>query len=208
MRHLPPSLRRHLSALRMLLVFTVLTGVAYPLAVTGIAQLAFRDAANGSLVEEDGRPVASALLGQSFALPKRNPRDAAERLRPDPRWFQPRPSAGDYDARASGPSNLGPNNPVLIVSVEERRAAAAVLDGVPPASVPVDALTASGSGLDPDISPAYAREQAPRVARARGLPVRRVEELVAAHVEGRFLGFLGGERVNVVALNRDLRRLR
>ncbi|GAA0418847.1 potassium-transporting ATPase subunit KdpC [Streptomyces luteireticuli] len=208
MLHLPPSLRRHLSALRMLLVFTVLTGIAYPLAVTGIAQLAFRDAANGSLVEEDGRPVASALLGQNFALPKRNPGNPAERLRPDPRWFQPRPSAGDYDPRASGASNLGPDNPALIASVEERRAAAAAFDDVPPASVPVDALTASGSGLDPDISPAYAREQAARVARARGLPVRRVEELVAAHVQGRFLGFLGEQRVDVVALNRDLARLR
>ncbi|WP_372411772.1 potassium-transporting ATPase subunit KdpC [Streptomyces luteireticuli] len=201
-------MRRHLSALRMLLVFTVLTGIAYPLAVTGIAQLAFRDAANGSLVEEDGRPVASALLGQNFALPKRNPGNAAERLRPDPRWFQPRPSAGDYDPRASGASNLGPDNPALIASVEERRAAAAAFDDVPPASVPVDALTASGSGLDPDISPAYAREQAARVARARGLPVRRIEELVAAHVQGRFLGFLGEQRVDVVALNRDLARLR
>lgn len=207
MLHLPPSLRRHLSALRMLLALTVLTGVAYPLAVTGIAQLALPAAANGSLVEEDGRPVASALLGQNFALPKRNPGNAAEKLRPDPRWFQPRPSAGDYDPRASGASNLGPNNPALIASVEERRAAVATFDDVPPASVPVDALTASGSGLDPDISPAYAREQTARVARARHLPVRRVERLVAEHTEGRYLGFLGEERVNVVELNRGLEQL-
>ncbi|MFI9722777.1 potassium-transporting ATPase subunit KdpC [Streptomyces sp. NPDC052396] len=212
--HLPHVVRRHLSSLRMLLVFTVITGLAYPLAVTGIAQLAFAHRANGSLIEEHGRPVASALLGQNFALPKRNPADAGEQLRPDPRWFQPRPSAADagkgagpYDPLASGASNLGPTNQVLVKEVAARRAAVAAFDGVTPESVPADALTASGSGLDPDISPAYAEEQANRVARARGLSPRRVRRLVAAHEQGRSLGFLGSPHVNVTELNHALAAL-
>ncbi|MEU9125803.1 potassium-transporting ATPase subunit KdpC [Streptomyces sp. NPDC048506] len=202
--HLPPVLRRHLAALRILLVLTVLTGVAYPLVVTGIAQVAFPHQANGSLLTTNGRPVASSLIGQNFALPKRNPHDPEEALRPDPRWFQPRPSAGGYDPLASGASNLGPNNPDLTTAVRERRAAAAAFDRVSPASVPVDALTASGSGLDPAVSPAYAYEQVRRVARARRLPPATVEKLVTDHVQGRVLGFLGQERVNVIELNRAL----
>ncbi|MFI7094305.1 potassium-transporting ATPase subunit KdpC [Streptomyces lydicus] len=202
--HLPPVLRQHLAALRMLLVFTVLTGVAYPLLVTGIAQAAFPHQANGSLLTTHGKPVASRLIGQSFALPRKNPGDPKEELRPDPRWFQPRPSAGGYDPLASGASNLGPNNPDLVAAVRERRAAVAAFDRVSPASVPVDAVTASGSGLDPAVSPAYAYEQVNRVAKARRLAPARVRKLVAEHVQGRVLGFLGQENVNIVELNHDL----
>ncbi|WP_372404702.1 potassium-transporting ATPase subunit KdpC [Streptomyces luteireticuli] len=204
----------HLSALRMLLVFTVVTGIAYPLAVTGVGELAFAHQANGSLITDHGRPVASSLLGQNFALPKRNPDDISEQLRPDPRWFQPRPSAADagngagpYDPTASGASNLGPGDPRLVESVRERRAAVAAFDGVDPATVPADALTASGSGLDPDISPAYAYEQVARVAAAHGLAEQRVRRLVADHVSDRGLGFLGRQHVNVVELNHDLSNL-
>ncbi|MGW9430754.1 potassium-transporting ATPase subunit KdpC [Streptomyces decoyicus] len=205
--HLPPLLRQHLAALRMLLVFTVLTGIAYPLVVTGIAQASFSHRANGSLVTTNGKPVASSLLGQSFALPKKNPDDPKEELRPDPKWFQPRPSAGGYDPLASGASNLGPNNPELITTVKQRRIAVAAFDGVSPASVPVDAVTASGSGLDPAISLAYAYEQVNRVSKARRLAPAEVKQLVADHVQGRILGFLGQENVNVVELNHDLAQL-
>ncbi|MFI9045479.1 potassium-transporting ATPase subunit KdpC [Streptomyces sp. NPDC053427] len=202
--HLPPLLGQHLAALRMLLVFTVLTGLAYPLLVTGIVQVAFPHQANGSLLTTHGRPVASSLLGQNFARPKRNPGDPKEELRPDPRWFQPRPSAGRYDPLASGASNLGPNNPDLLATVRQRRAAVAAFDGVSPAAVPVDAVTASGSGLDPAVSPAYAYQQVNRVAKARRLRPGRVGRLVADHVQGRVLGFLGQDRVNIVELNHDL----
>ncbi|NUS09960.1 MAG: potassium-transporting ATPase subunit KdpC [Streptomyces sp.] len=202
--HFPAAVRRHLSALRMLLVLTVITGVIYPLAVTGVAQAAFHDKANGSIVTDDGRAVGSSLLGQSFDLPKKNPDDPDEAARPDPEFFQPRPSAGSYDPLASGASNLGPNNPDLVKAIEQRRKDVAAFDGVDPEDVPADALTASGSGLDPDISPAYAYEQADRVARARGLDPAAVHRLVADHVHGRDLGFLGEPRVNVLDLNRAL----
>ncbi|MFB8038600.1 potassium-transporting ATPase subunit KdpC [Streptomyces sp. NPDC056004] len=205
--HLPPVLRHHLTALRMLLVFTVITGIAYPLLVTGISQAGLSHQANGSLLKTNGTPVASSLIGQNFSLPKRNPQDETETPRPDPKWFQPRPSAGGYDPTASGASNLGPNNTDLIRTVRERRAAVAAFDGVRPESVPVDAVTASGSGLDPAISPAYAYEQVNRVAKARHLAPTKVRKLVARHVQGRVLGFLGQERVNVVELNHDLTRL-
>ncbi|MFE7040556.1 potassium-transporting ATPase subunit KdpC [Streptomyces atratus] len=205
--HLPPVLQHHLTALRMLLAFTVITGIAYPLLVTGIAQAGFSHQANGSLLTTNGTPVASGLIGQNFALPKKNPNDAKEPLRPDPKWFQPRPSAGGYDPSISGASNLGPNNTDLIKTVRDRRVAVAAFDGVPPASVPADAVTASGSGLDPAISPAYAYEQVDRVAKARHLAPAEVKRLVAHHVQGRVLGFLGQERVNVVELNHDLARL-
>jgi K+-transporting ATPase ATPase C chain len=188
----------------MLLILTVITGVAYPLAVTGIAQVAFAHRANGSLVEENGHTVASGLIGQSFDIVA-NGKDTG---RPDPRWFQPRPSAGSYDPLTSGASNLGPNNPTLIAQVKRRRAVVSAFDGVPPAAVPVDALTASGSGLDPDISPAYAYEQVARVARARGLPQATVRGLVTAHLQERALGFLGEQHINVVRLNHALSRRR
>jgi K+-transporting ATPase ATPase C chain len=196
------SLWRHgLAGLRMLLVLTVLLGVAYPLAMTGVGQLAFPWRANGSLVTATGehttdrsQAIGSLLIAQGFAG------DA---------WFHPRPSvAGDgYDTLASGGSNLGPQNPDLAATVEARRAAVAAEDGVDPADVPVDALTASFSGLDPDISPAYASLQADRVARARGLPVDEVRALVDENTSGRPLGVLGQERVNVLALNLALDRL-
>lgn len=205
--HLPAPVRRHLAALRMLLVLTVITGVLYPLAVTGVAQAAFHHQANGSVVKQNGKTVGSSLLGQTFDLPKKNPDDPNEAARPDPKFFQPRPSAGSYDPLASGASNLGPNDPDLVKAIEQRRKDVAAFDGVDPKDVPADALTASGSGLDPDISPAYAYEQADRVAKARGLAPAAVHDLVAGHVHGRDLGFLGTPRVNVLDLNRALASL-
>ncbi|MFE7188995.1 potassium-transporting ATPase subunit KdpC [Kitasatospora sp. NPDC057541] len=199
---LPTAVRTHLTALRALLVLTVLLGIAYPLLVTGISQLAFADKANGSIVKVDGKEAGSSLLGQNFNLPKQNPDDPDEAPRPDPRWFQPRPGA--YDPKASGASNLGPNSEDLTKTVEERRQAVAAFDGVSPASVPADAVTASGSGLDPHISTAYAREQVDRVAKARDLPVDTVRELVDRYTDGRPLGFLGQPGVNVVLLNKAL----
>ncbi|MFG1811376.1 potassium-transporting ATPase subunit KdpC [Streptomyces sp. NPDC049040] len=199
-KHLPRVVRNHLAALRMLLVFTVITGIAYPLAVTGIAQAAFSRQANGSLVHRDGAVVGSGLLGQNFDLVRKGKATGT----PDPRYFQPRFSAGGYDPLASGASNLGPNNPDLIASVKQRRAAIAAFDGVRPDDVPADAVTASGSGLDPDISTAYAAEQIGRVARARGLSTAAVRALVSADTHGRVLGFLGERHVNVVRLNRSL----
>lgn len=204
--HPPPELQHHLTALRILLAFTVITGIAYPLLVTGIAQAGLSHQANGSVLTTNGTPVASSLIGQNFFLPKKNPQDTKEPLRPDPKWFQPRPSVGGYDPRISGASNLGPNNTDLIKTVMDRRAAVAAFDEVPPASVPVDAVTASGSGLDPAISPAYAYQQVDRVAKARGLAPAEVKKLVEQHIQGRVLGFLGQRRVNVVELNHDLDR--
>ncbi|MCX5498065.1 potassium-transporting ATPase subunit KdpC [Streptomyces sp. NBC_00053] len=205
--HFPPVLQHHLTALRILLAFTMITGIAYPLLVTGISQAGLTHQANGSLLTTNGTPVASSLIGQNFSLPKKNPQDEKETPRPDPKWFQPRPSAGGYDPTSSGASNLGPNNTDLIKTVQDRRAAVAAFDGVQPASVPADAITAGGSGLDPAISPAYAYEQVDRVAKARHLAPTEVKTLVARHVQGRVLGFLGQERVNVVELNHDLARL-
>ncbi|MEV7780161.1 K(+)-transporting ATPase subunit C [Kitasatospora sp. NPDC088351] len=208
--HLPTPVRLHLTGLRVLLVFTVLCGLAYPLLVVGISQAALSHRANGSLVRERGRVVGSGLLGQNFTLPGKDPAGPDGQARPDPRWFQPRPSAAGaagYDPTASGASNLGPNDAGLTRTVQERRAATAVFDGVDAALVPPDAVTAGGSGLDPDISPAYAQEQVDRVARARGLDRGTVRRLVEAHVRGRTLGFLGEPRVNVLALNLALARL-
>ncbi|KJY36340.1 potassium-transporting ATPase subunit KdpC [Streptomyces sp. NRRL S-495] len=199
---LPTAVRTHFTALRALLVLTVLLGIAYPLLVTGISQLAFADKANGSIVKVDGKEAGSSLLGQNFNLPKQNPDDPDEAPRPDPQWFQPRPGA--YDPKASGASNLGPNSEDLAKNIEDRRQAVAAFDGVDPASVPVDALTASGSGLDPHISTAYAQEQVERVAKARNLPVDTVRRLVDQNTDGRPLGFLGQPGVNVVLLNQAL----
>ena len=144
--------------------------------------------------------VGSSLLGQLFTDDKGDPL---------PQWFQPRPSAAGsgYDPLASSASNLGPENPALVKLIGERKAAAAALDGVAPSSVPPDAVTASGSGLDPDISPAYAYQQVDRVARARGLDPAQVHALVASHVSGRGLGFLGEPTVNVLALNMALAQM-
>ncbi|MFE7593895.1 potassium-transporting ATPase subunit KdpC [Kitasatospora sp. NPDC057512] len=203
---LPTILRTHFTALRALLVLTVILGVAYPLLITGVSQVAFTDKANGSPVKADGREVGSSLIGQSFNLPKANPDDPKEEARPDPKWFQPRPSAAGtgYDASSSSASNLGPNSEDLLKAVDDRRAAVAAFDGVDPASVPADALTASGSGLDPHISVAYAKEQVDRVAKNRDLPVETVNKLVEKYTESRSLGFLGDEGVNVVLLNKAL----
>ena len=200
------SLGQYPAAVRMLLALTVLLGLAYPLTVTGIAQVAFGQQANGSPVRFDGRQVGSALLGQSFA---------DQRGDPLPQWFQTRPSAAGvtednpagYDPTASGASNLGPSNPDLVQLIEQRRDRVADFNGVRPEQVPPDAVTASGSGLDPQISPAYARLQVPRVANARGLDPAAVRRLVEQYTDGRVLGFLGEPRVNVLRLNLALARL-
>jgi len=195
MSSLASPLRQYLAGLRVLIVFTVVLGIAYPLAVTAIGQLLLTSHANGSLVSVGGHPVGSALIGQSFTDAKGNPL---------PQWFQSRPSAAGasgYDPTSSGASNLGPSNPSLVKAIEARRAAAAALDGVAPGMVPPDAVTASGSGLDPAISTAYAYEQVNRVAKARGLDPAAVRALVASMVAGRALGFLGEPTVDVLQLN-------
>jgi potassium-transporting ATPase KdpC subunit len=179
-------MRRQLRpALVVFLGFTLLTGLAYPLVVTGVAQTAFPSRTDGSLVERDGVVVGSKLLAQAFE---------------GERYFHPRPSAaGDgYDAMSSSASNLGPLNEELLAAVGERRQAYREANG---AEAPIDALTASASGLDPHISAENARLQAERVARARGLDQAQVLELVDEHTEGRSLGFLGEPGVNVLQLN-------
>ncbi|MEV6818819.1 potassium-transporting ATPase subunit KdpC [Nocardiopsis dassonvillei] len=193
-------LRQFGAALRAVLVLTLVLGLAYPLAVTLLAQTLMPARADGSLLRApDGTVVGSALIGQSFT---------GADGRPLPEWFQSRPSAaGDgHDAGASGGSNLGPENPELVAAVEERREAVAAFEGVDPDRVPADALTASASGLDPHISPEYALLQVPRVARERGLPEEELRALVGRSIEGRDLGFLGEERVNVLELNIALDR--
>lgn len=194
-------LQTHLTALRAMLVATLVLGVGYTLVITGAAQALLPAQANGSLVREpDGQVVGSALVGQSWT-----DADGA----PLPEWFQSRPSAaGDgYDGGASSGSNLGPENEDLVAAIQERRAAIAAFEGVDPATVPADALTASGSGLDPHISPAYARLQVPRVAEARDLPEAEVAALVERRIAGRDLGFLGDPSVNVIELNLALDEL-
>ena len=190
-------LRQHGVALRAMLVFTLVLGVAYTAVITGVGQLALGGKADGSAVALDGETIGSSLIGQSFT-------DADGAALPE--WFQSRPSAaGDgYDASASSGSNYGPENEDLIAAIDERRAAIAESDGVAPEDVPVDALTASSSGLDPHISPEYARIQIDRVAAARDLPVADVEALVAEHTRGRDLGYLGEPTVNVLELNTAL----
>ncbi|MGW4806746.1 potassium-transporting ATPase subunit KdpC [Kitasatospora sp. NPDC004272] len=201
---MPAFLRTHLTALRMLLVMTVILGLAYPLLITGVSQLAFADRANGSIVKSDGKEIGSSLLGQNYDLPKQDPNDADEPARPDPKFFQPRPSAGSYDPKASGASNLGPNSDDLLKAVNDRRAEIAAFDGVDPSAVPPDAVTASGSGLDPHISVAYAEEQVSRVAKERGIPAEKLNQLIEKYTEGRSLGFLGQDGVNVVLLNKAI----
>ncbi|ALJ18633.1 potassium-transporting ATPase subunit KdpC [Microbacterium sp. No. 7] len=188
-------------ATRAMLLFTLLLGVGYTLALTGIGQLLFPAQANGSLVRNaSGEVVGSALIGQSFADADGDPL---------PQYFQPRPSAaGDgYDGGSSSGSNRGPEDAELIAEIAQRKEQVAAFDGVPVADVPADAVTASASGLDPHISPAYAAIQVERVSAARGLDADRVRELVAAHTSGRDLGYLGDPVVNVLQLNLSLDEL-
>jgi K+-transporting ATPase ATPase C chain len=180
--------RQSLVGLKVLIVMTVVLGVAYPAAVWGVSQVAFHERANGQVVTVDGKDVGSRLIGQDFAV-----RDDDQ--------FHSRPSAAGYDGLASAASNLGPSNPELLAAIAKRQKEIAQVEGVDVASIPADAVTASGSGLDPYISPEYAALQAPRVATARGMDVAAVRALVADHTEGRQLGFLGEPKVNVLELN-------
>ena len=186
--------RQYWVGLRALLILTVVLGVAYPLVITGIGQLAFPSQSNGTTVSLQGKVVGSALIGQSFTDKKGNPL---------PQWFQSRPSAaGDgYDGGASSGSNLGPNNPDLLKAVKERKQTIEKTDGVTADQIPADALTASGSGLDPHISPAYALLQVDAVAKARGISTDSVRKLVDSHTQQRDLGYLGEPTVNVLQLN-------
>ncbi|MGC4937183.1 K(+)-transporting ATPase subunit C [Kribbella sp. DT2] len=195
-------------AVRAMVALTVLLGVLYPLAMTGAAQALFPGNANGSVIKIDGKEVGSDLIGQSYTLDTgQKDADGNAVMAPDPQWFQTRPSAVDYDGAGSSASQLGPNNADLLKLIEQRRADVAKVEGVDPAQVPADAVTAGGSGLDPHISPAYAALQVQRVARERGLDVSKVQELVRDNTKGRSLGFLGEATVNVVTLNRDLAEL-
>jgi K+-transporting ATPase ATPase C chain len=176
-----------IQSVRALIVFTLITGIAYPLIVTGVAQLAFKGEANGSLIEKDGRVIGSRLIGQQFT---------------DPKYFWGRPSATSpmpYNGASSSGSNLGPTNPALREAVAER--IQALGDARP---VPGDLVTASGSGLDPHISPAAAAYQVPRVAKARGIAEGKLRSLISQHTESATLGVFGEPRVNVLALNLSL----
>ncbi len=180
----------------LLLFFTLLTGLVYPLAVTGLAQLLFPHQANGSLIVRNGQVAGSELIGQQFT---------------DPKYFWGRLSATapfPYNASASSGSNLGPSNPALISEVEARIAALKAADPANTQPIPVDLVTSSGSGLDPNISVAAALYQVPRVARLRGLSEAVVRALVDKYTTGRFLGFLGEPRVNVLELNLELDALK
>ena len=207
MSRLPAWIGQHLAAVRAIIVLTIITGFIYPLVVLGIGQAAFHNQANGSLVSANGKVVGSSLLCQEFVDSKGNPL---------PQYFQPRPSTAsaansktDFgcDPNYSGASNLGPNNTTLLQNIQQRKAAYAKLNGVPASSVPPDAVTTSGSGLDPYISPQNAYLQVNRVASARHLSPAQVKALVDSHVQGRTLGVLGEPRVNVLALNMALDEL-
>jgi K+-transporting ATPase ATPase C chain len=200
--------RQLVPAIISMVLFTVLFGVVFPMVVTGIGQVAFHDKAGGSIVEQDGKKVGSSLIGQAFTDAKGRP------LR---QYFQSRPSAAvgasvstvaGYDPTYSSGSNLGPTNPDFLKLVAQRVKAYRALNGLPAdAAVPVDAVTASASGLDPDISVANARLQARRVAGERGVPVAEVRRLIDDHTSGRTLGVLGEKTVDVLALNLALDRL-
>jgi len=200
MNRLPGFVRQHLAAVRGLLVFTVITGIVYPVAMWGLAQGLFHHSANGSLVSYKGRTVGSSLLCQEFADPKGNPL---------PQYFQPRPSnatsgtSTDYGCNPlfSAASNLGPSNPKLIALIRQRQEAIAKFDHVPVSKIPPDAVTASGSGLDPNISPAYAAIQVDRIAAARHVSPAQVRALVSQHTTARTIGVLGQPVVNVLTLN-------
>jgi len=192
--------RQAWTAIRAMAVFTVVLGILYPLVVTVIGQVAFPSKADGSLVTVKGQVAGSSLIGQAFTDADGNAL---------PAWFQARPSAAGtgYDSSASSGSNYGPENADLIAAIEARQAAISELEGVPVSEIPADAVTASGSGLDPHISPAYALLQVPRVAKARGLPESTVRALVESMIQGRDLGFLGDPTVNVLTLNIALAEL-
>ncbi|MFJ2235024.1 potassium-transporting ATPase subunit C [Streptomyces sp. NPDC087859] len=205
------------AGLRALLVLTLVTGVIYPLVVTGIAQALFNDKANGSEVKADGKVVGSSLIGQSYNLPLKKGEETAS---PDLKWFQGRPQNGlgtnsvntQYSLILSGATNRSGDNADLIAWVKAAKAAV-IKDNstadykVEASEVPADAVTSSGSGLDPDISPAYADLQVHRIAEKNGLPVAQVQKLVDDHTTGRTLGFIGEPRVNVLELNIALKAL-
>jgi K+-transporting ATPase ATPase C chain len=183
------------SAISLLIAMTILLGIGYPLLITGIAKLAFPRQAEGSLLHADGKLIGSTLIGQSFS---------------DPKYFWGRPSATSpqpYNGSASGASNLGPLNPALLDAVKANAKALHDADPDNQQPIPVDLVTASGSGLDPEISIAAAQYQAARIARARHLAVERVEALINAHQEGRLFSFIGERRVNVLTLNLALDRM-
>lgn len=205
------------AGLRALLVLTLVTGVIYPLVVTGIAQGLFPGRANGSEVKADGKVVGSSLIGQSYNLPLKK---GQETPAPDLKWFQGRPANGlgtnsvntQYKLLLSGATNLSADSKDLIEQVEDAKAAVVKDNSVPgytvnPTDVPPDAVTSSASGLDPDISPAYAELQVHRVAAKNGLSVAKVDKLVEDHTEGRTLGFIGEPRINVLELNIALKAL-
>ena len=201
MNRLPGTVRQLIAALRGLIVFTIICGIAYPVIMFGIAQGVFNHQANGSLVSYHGKVVGSSLLCQEFVDSKGNPL---------PQYFQPRPSTaalttvkGDYgcDPLDSGASNLGPNNPVLVQDIKTRQQQIAKFDHVKVSQIPPDAVTTSASGLDPYISPQNAAIQVDRVAAARHISPAQVQALVSQHTQGRVIGFLGEPRVNVLNLN-------
>ena len=207
MNRLPSLLRLHIAALRMLLAFTVLCGIVYPVVMWGVAQAAFKNQADGSPVSYNGKVVGSSLLCQEFVDAKGNPL---------PQYFQPRPSnassttvKNDYgcDPGFSGAANLGPSSSTLLTNVKQLQKQIAAFDHVSVAQIPPDAVTSSGSGLDPDISPQYAAIQVDRVAAARHLPVATVQSLVSKYTQGRNIGFLGEPRVDVLNLNLALDEL-
>jgi potassium-transporting ATPase KdpC subunit len=207
MNRLPVIVRQHIAGFRILLVFTVLCGFVYPLIMTGVSQVLFHNKADGSLVSYNGHVVGSGLLCQEFVDAKGNPL---------PQYFQPRPSdavvsgaKNDYgcDPLYSSASNLGPTNPVEIKDIQTQEQEISAFDHVPISQIPPDAVTASGSGLDPDITPANAYIQVDRIAAARHLPVSEVRNLVTQNITGRTLGFLGEPTVNVLLLNIKLDEL-
>ena len=205
------------AGLRALLVLTLVTGVIYPLVVTGVAQALFHNKANGSEIKADGKVVGSSLIGQSYNLPLKKGQQTPDA---DLKWFQGRPANGlgsnslntQYKLILSGATNLSADSKVLIKQVEDAKAAVVKDNSVSGytvklSEVPADAVTSSGSGLDPDISPAYADLQVHRIAAQNGLSVAQVQKLVDEHTEGRTLGFMGEPRVNVLELNIALKDL-
>ncbi|MDV7219480.1 potassium-transporting ATPase subunit C [Streptomyces prunicolor] len=205
------------AGLRALLVLTLVTGVIYPLAVTGVAQALFNNKANGSEIKSDGKVVGSSLIGQSYNLPLRKGQETPD---PDLKWFQGRPANGlgvnsintQYKLILSGATNLSADSKVLVQQVKDAKAAVVKDNSVPgytvkASQVPADAITSSGSGLDPDISPAYADLQVHRIAEKNGLSVAQVQKLVDEHTDGRTLGFIGEPTVNVLELNIALKSL-